>query len=245
MTLHRRLAHAELVGAKFGDDLGKPSREVGVVAVGRFEIRLELRRHLRRTLREVRRADDDARRVFRSLGLVPVHELRLEKEILLAVRLALGGIAVVADQLIARLDADELRLVAALVLRALEQPQLGYLRRVRLGDFIIVRNRVVVPSAPVGQLVALVGADKDELGRGLALCRRALVFRLASILSLSCCFHARHCTIFRRRLRNFLSPPVALLVEILRASRAFDVLHGMQDRLELIDRRNAMRRKPL
>ena len=114
--------------------------------------------------------------MVRPGSLVPVHELRLEEEILLAVRLALGRIAVAVNQLLARLDADELRLVATLVLRALEQPQLGYLRRVRLSDFIAVRDRVVVPSAPVGQLVALVGADKDELGRGLALCRRALVF---------------------------------------------------------------------
>ena len=70
-------------------------------------------------------------------------------------------------------------------------------------------------------------------------------FRLASILSLSCCFHARHFTIFRRRLRNFLPPPVALRVELLAAAGAFDVLRGMQYRLELIDRRNAMRRKSL
>ena len=39
-------------------------------------------------------------------------------------RLALGRIAVAVNQLLARLDADELRLVATLVLRALEQPQL-------------------------------------------------------------------------------------------------------------------------
>ena len=68
---------------------------------------------------------------------MPVLVKRLEEKILLAVCLALGQIAVVANQLLTRLDADELRLVAALVLRALEQPKLGYLRRFCIGDFIL------------------------------------------------------------------------------------------------------------
>ena len=140
-------------------------REVGVVAVGRFEIRLELFRHLRRTLREICRTDNDALRILRNIVLVPVHELRLEEKILFAVRFALGWIAVSVNQLLARLDADELRLVAALVLRTLEKPKLGYLRRFCIGDLVLILDRVVLPSAPVGQMVALVGTNKDNAPR--------------------------------------------------------------------------------
>ncbi|MBQ4440476.1 MAG: hypothetical protein II909_05010, partial [Kiritimatiellae bacterium] len=91
---------------------------------------------------------------------MPILELRLEKKILVAVSLALRGIAVLVNQFLACLDSYKLRLVAALVLRALEQPKFRYLRRVGFGDFILIRNRVVVPSAPPRQLVALIGADE-------------------------------------------------------------------------------------
>ena len=121
--LHRRLAHAELVGAEFGYDIGKALRKVGVVAVGRFEIRLELLADLGRTS-EICRTDNDALSILWDVGLVPVLVECLEEKIPFAVRFALGWIAIVADQLLARLDADELRLVAALVFRALEKPKL-------------------------------------------------------------------------------------------------------------------------
>ena len=168
ITLLRRLAHAQLFGAQLREDFRQAFCKVGVGAVRRFEICLELLAHLGRG-REVRRADDDVRRVFRRRQLVLILELRLEEQVLLAVSPALRRVAVVAHQLFAGLDADELRLVHLLLLRALEKPQLRNRRGVGFGDLVRLRDRVVVPPAPFRQLVAFVGADEDN----------AIVFRFS------------------------------------------------------------------
>ena len=170
--LHRRFTDAELGGAEAGNDLGQTPGEVGVATVGRFEIRLELPADLGRG-RKVPGADDDRLGIFGNVQLVPVLELRLEEKIPVTVRLALGGIAVAVNQLLPRLDADKLRPVTAFVLRAVEKPQFVDLRRVRLGDFVVVRNRVVVPTAPRRELVALVGAYKDDFSRRFAIRMRS------------------------------------------------------------------------
>ena len=98
-------------------------------------------------------------------------EFGLKEKILAAVRLALRGIAVVANQLFTRLDADELRLVDLLLFCALKKPKLVDLGEVGVvGErstiprppFIVPRiNRVVVPTTPIFKLPALVSANKN------------------------------------------------------------------------------------
>ena len=88
---------------------------------------------------------------------------------------------------------------------------------------IAIRNRVVVLSAPVGQLVALVGADKDELGRGLAICRRALVFPP--------CFHLISFLFFSRQPFYHFSAAVAKLPFAARRAARRDSCGGALARL--------------
>ena len=91
IQLHRFFADAQLLGAEAGDDGRKPFREVGVAAVGRFEIRLELLCDLGRALGEVRRADDDALRVFGNVALMAVQGFGLEERIVRGVRSRTSG----------------------------------------------------------------------------------------------------------------------------------------------------------
>ena len=100
-------------------------------------------------------------------------------------RLALGRITVVVNQLLARLDADKLCPVAALILRAIEKPKLFYLRCIYLVNLVVIRNRVVVPPAPLRQLVAPVGADEDDASRRFALA-------LLNAAPLALCLLRRH-----------------------------------------------------
>ena len=150
------------------------------MAVRRLEIRLELLPHLGRG-RKICRADNDTLDVFGDFSFVSVLVLRLEKKIFVSVRFPLGGIAVAVDQFLARLDADERRLVVSLILLALEQPKFRYLCRIVRNYLVGVQDRIVVPPMPLLQLVALVCSDKDNmrhLGRNLL-----RLFRFSRVLS--------------------------------------------------------------
>ena len=94
------------------------------------------------------RADDDALRVFGNVSLMLILEIRPEEKILVAVRLAPGRIAEIVNQFLARLDADKLRLVVALILLAVEKPKFRYLRRVLCTNLVVIRNGPTVRSLP-------------------------------------------------------------------------------------------------
>ena len=71
----------QLLRAELGDDFGQTLREIGIFAVGRFEIRLELLGYFGRTLHEIGGPHDYGIGLAGQIVLVSVEKFRLEERV--------------------------------------------------------------------------------------------------------------------------------------------------------------------